>query len=82
MRTAEWRERSPARLSDAEWTATLLRVRGEFEEMPCIRVTLEQAQSLLGLSESACAWVFGRLTEEGFLARTPQGEYVRRSVAR
>lgn len=76
--TAEWRERSPHRLSDAEWTATLLRVRGEFEEMPCIRVTLAQAQSLLGLSEAASAWVLGRLAEEGFLTRTPQGEYIRR----
>jgi hypothetical protein len=74
-------QRSPDRMPDPEWHATLSRVRGEFAEMPCMRVTPEQACALLGLSEPASAWVLGRLTEEGFLARTPQGEYVRRSDA-
>jgi hypothetical protein len=59
----------------------LSRVRGEFDEMPCMRVTHEQAQSLLGLSEPASSWVLGRLQRDGFLALTPQGEYVRRSEA-
>ena len=57
----------------------LTRVRGEFEEMPCMRVTTEQARALLGLDEPASSWVLERLAEEGFLARTPQGEYMRRS---
>jgi hypothetical protein len=79
MAKASWQERSPDRLPDGEWTATLSRVRGEFAEMPCIRVTPEQARTLLGLSEPASSWVLRRLADEGFLARTPQGEYVRRS---
>lgn len=60
------------------WHAALDRVRGEFEEMPCLRVTSEEARVLFGLPEPASAWVLSRLTEEGFLARTPQGEYLRK----
>ena len=75
----QWHRRSPERLPDPLWQATLTRVRGEFSEMPCIRVTPEQASLLLGLKPPASQWVLERLTEEGFLARTPQGEYMRRS---
>jgi predicted transcriptional regulator of viral defense system len=81
MAKAASQERSTERMANGEWGATLSRVRAEFEEMPCMRVTPEQARALLGLSETACEWVLGRLAEEGFLARTPQGEYVRRSDA-
>ena len=81
MRTAGalWHQQTPDRMGDGEWTATLSRVRGEFAEMPCMRVTAAQARALLGLSEPASEWVLARLAEEGFLVRTPQGEYVRRS---
>jgi len=68
------------RLSDGVWRAALDRVRGEFEEMPCLRVTSEQARILFGLPEPASAWVLSRLIEEGFLARTPQGEYLRKNA--
>lgn len=74
----EWQTRSPQRMPDAQWRTTLMRVRAEFAEMPCTRVTPEQAQSLFGLGDSASQWILDRLTAEGFLARTPQGEYVRR----
>ena len=60
------------------WQSTLTRVRGEFEEMPGLRVTEEQAQTLLGLPEPASGWVLERLAKDGFLARTPQGVYMRR----
>ena len=75
----QWHPRSPERLPDPLWQDTLRRVRGEFAEMPCIRVTPEQACLLLGLKKPASQWVLERLTEEGFLARTPQGEYMRRT---
>lgn len=74
-----YRARSPERLPDEVWQATLTRVRGEFEEMPCMRLTAEQACALLGLHEPASEWVLERLEKDGFLSRTPQGEYVRRS---
>lgn len=72
--------RSPERMPDKMWHAALDRVRGEFEEMPCLRVTRAQARVLFGLPEVASAWVLGRLIEEGFLACTPQGEYLRRNA--
>ena len=56
------------------------RVRGEFEEMPCLRVTEEQARVLFGLPPPASAWVLGCLERDGFLDRTAQGEYVRRNA--
>lgn len=69
-------------MPDELWRATLTRVRGEFEEMPCMRVTPEQASMLLGLQQPASTWVLEELAREGFLSRTPQGEYMRRTGAR
>ena len=43
-----------------------------------MRVTAEQAKVLFGLADPASAWILDRLEAEGFLTRTPQGEYVRR----
>lgn len=74
-----WRRRSPYRLPDLVWQATLNRIRSEFEEMPSLRVTLHQAKRLFGLPEPASAWVLRTLTNEGFLVRTPRGEYIRRA---
>jgi len=74
-----WRRRSPYRLPDLVWQATLNRIRSEFEEMPSLRVTLHQAKRLFGLPEPASAWVLRTLTNEGFLVRTSRGEYTRRT---
>ena len=72
--------RSPARLPDREWLATLRRIRSEFEEMPCTRLTSDQACQFFGLhSEAASRAMLDRLAAEGFLARTEQGEYMRRT---
>ena len=72
-----WRRRSRERLPDALWHATVHRVRGEFEEMPCLRLTMAEARALFGLPERVCTWVLSRLESDGFLGRTPRGEYVR-----
>jgi hypothetical protein len=74
-----WHRRSPYRLPDLVWRATLNRIRSEFEEMPSLRVTLNQAKRLFGVPEPASAWVLKSLTGEGFLVRTPRGEYMRRA---
>jgi len=74
-----WHRRSPYRLPDLIWRATLNRVRSEFEEMPSLRVTLKQARRLFGLPEPASSWVMRCLTSEGFLMRSPRGEYMRRA---
>lgn len=75
-----WRRRSRERLPDHLWQATVRRVRGEFEEMPCLRVSMAQAGMLFGLPEGVCGWVLSRLESDGFLGRTPNGEYVRQTA--
>ena len=77
-----WKERSPFRIPDEQWHETMRRVRGEFEEMPCLRVTSRQACMLFGLSEIVSSWVLSCLTRDGFLELARAGEYVRRSSAR
>ena len=74
----QWQTRSPSRLPDPLWDSTLTRVRGEFHEMPGLRLTLVQASSLLGLPHPASGWVLERLANDGFLVRTAQGVYMRR----
>ena len=78
MHRDDWHLRGPERMSDPVWQATVSRVRSEFDEMPCLRVTPEQARVLFGLSDSASDSILTRLAEEGFLAQTPGGQYVRR----
>ena len=75
-----WKARSTERLCDRDWNATLLRVRGEFEEMPCLRVSAEQARLLFGLTDPLSSWVLNRLIGDGFL-ECRNGEYVRRNAA-
>lgn len=53
------------------------RVRGEFLEMPGLRLTREQAQRLWRLDEHACNAVLGALVDARFLARTRDGAFVR-----
>ena len=77
----DWRQRSRYRMPDLVWRAVVNRIRNEFDEMPSLRVTLKQAGRLFGLPEPASAWVLRRLLDDGFLIRTPRGEYVRRPAA-
>jgi hypothetical protein len=56
--------------------ALLVRVRGEFHEMPGLSLTLAQATRLLGLSPEACARVLGVLVREGLLCQRRDGRYV------
>jgi hypothetical protein len=76
-----WQERSPLRIPDAKWKETMSRVRGEFEEMPCLRVTARQACMLFGLPETVSLWVLGCLARDGFLEQARYGEYIRRNTA-
>ena len=81
MLEQRFRRRSRDRLPDHLWHATVRRVRGEFEEMPCLRVSLPQARSLFGLPDRVCEWVLSRLESDGFLGRTANGEYVRQTTS-
>jgi hypothetical protein len=75
-----WQARSPYRLPDLLWNAAVFRIRAEFEEMPCLRVTCEEARRLFGLADPVAAWVLRHLANEGFLIENSRGEYVRRAA--
>jgi len=67
-------------MPDMLWHAALNRVRAEFDEMPCLRVTLPEARRLFGLPDQTVSWVLRQLTSEGFLDRNERGEYIRRAA--
>jgi hypothetical protein len=59
-------------------TAQLLtRIRGEFREMPGLRLTLQQARRLLNLDLRTCSAALAVLEAAGFLATTRDGAFVR-----
>ena len=57
------------------------RVRGEFMEMPGLRLTPTQAARLWAVDRLTSAHVLDRLVAIGFLSRTREGAYVRVSLA-
>ena len=68
-------------LAMPETTALMLyRIRGEFLEMPGLRLTIEQAARLWHVDAATCAEVMTRLGGDRFLVRTRTGAYVRADV--
>jgi hypothetical protein len=55
----------------------LRRVKGEFLEMPGLRLTEAQARRLWGLEASACSALLGALVDAKFLFRTRDGAFMR-----
>lgn len=53
------------------------RIRGEFLEVPGLRLTPEQARRLWRLDETACEAVLGALVDARFFARTRDGAFIR-----
>jgi hypothetical protein len=49
--------------------ALLQRVCGEFSEMPCLRLTMPQAQRLFGMPADRCRRVLDGLVRDGTLTR-------------
>jgi len=63
---------------DDDRTGNLLeRIRGEYLEMPGLRLTLAQAARLWGLSPLITGGLLDALAGDGFLARTAVGAYYR-----
>ena len=58
-------------------TPLLNRIRGEYLEMPGLRLTLEQAQRLCGIERALCKAVLDALVEARFLCVKPNGTYAR-----
>jgi hypothetical protein len=63
-------------LSDT-YDALLHRIRGEFVEMPGLRLTKAQAARLWHLDPVIVTSLLGMLVETQFLAHTPDGAYRR-----
>jgi hypothetical protein len=53
------------------------RVRGEYREMPAMRLTLEQAMRLWSLDRDTCQYVLGELVAEHFLEQDRNGRFTR-----
>lgn len=56
------------------------RVRGEYCEMPGLRLTVAQACRLWQLDASTCQALLEQLVREAFLYRTPNGAYIALSL--
>jgi hypothetical protein len=55
----------------------LLRIEGEYQEMPGLSLTVAQAKRLWGLDDSTCAFVLTTLIERRVLRQTTSGTYLR-----
>lgn len=70
-------------LVDATMSEQLVgRIRGEFAEMPGLRLTIAQAARLWQADRTICASVLGRLVREQFLYCTPDGAFIRLPAVR
>lgn len=69
---------SPA---DARLNAVLSVVKREFDEMPGLALTAEQARRMWSLEPRVCSVVLSRLVESGYLCRTEDGHYARPTAA-
>jgi hypothetical protein len=61
----------------AKSAALIDRIRGEFNEMPGLQLTLAQAARLWGMEVAACRSVVDTLVETSFLRWTATGTIVR-----
>lgn len=72
----------PDRRNGASRRQLLDRVRAEFKEMPCLRLTCGQAQRLFAMRPDVCERVFTTLVREGTLICGSDARYgVRADVA-
>ena len=64
-------------IQDADLDEILKRVRGEYLEMPGLRLTTSQAQRLWGLDRTVCEGLLSLLVDAKFLHLTRDGSFVR-----
>ncbi len=55
----------------------LRRIRGEYLEMPGLRLTTAQAQRLWNLDRRTCEELLGTLVASRFLSQTRDGSFIR-----
>jgi hypothetical protein len=51
------------------------RIKGEYREMPGLRLTLPQAQRHFGVEATLCSLAFEQLTRDKFLIRSADGQF-------
>jgi len=66
----------------SSFDSLVARVRGEYCEMPGLRLTVPQACRLWGVDVSTCEMLFEQLIREGFLYKTADRAYVAQPTAR
>jgi hypothetical protein len=66
---------TPDRRNNVSRDRLLNRIRSEFREMPCLRLTFGQAQRLFGMRPDVCERVLAGLVREGMLTRGPDARY-------
>ena len=54
----------------------LTRIRGEYREMPGLKLTMVQARRLWDLDASTCDTLLATLVQSGFLRRTADGGFI------
>lgn len=69
--------RVTARMPSVPESVLLRRVRGEYNEMPSLQLSVEQAMRLWSLDHLTCARVLDTLAQTGFLQLDDRGRYVR-----
>ena len=62
---------------DERLSAALRRAKGEFLEMPGLRLTLAQAQRLWAIDQALCDAVLATLVEARFLVQSRNASYIR-----
>jgi hypothetical protein len=62
-------------------TRLLTRIRGEFLELPCLRLSLQQASRLFGVEKDECMGILQHLVDTRFLKKTNDGSYIRQACA-
>ena len=67
--------RLPDRRNPESRVRLLDRIRGEFREMPCLRLTRPQAQRLFAMRADVCDRVLATLVAEGTLVRGGDGQF-------
>jgi hypothetical protein len=60
-------------------SSLLWRVRGEYLEMPGLRLSLDQAARMWAVDRESCGSVLDSLVGASFLQRNQDGRYMRRS---
>jgi hypothetical protein len=68
------KRRSVSRTRPPDWL--LVRVRGEYFEMPGLRVTPSQACRLWQVDAETCERLLDHLVRENFLSKTASGFYI------